>query len=85
MNNEAAVLRLKAEACQRLADLAGTADPIRKALWLTRGDQWTELAAKADKKANKKRRPRSRQSADARERPTPDQEWALLGDAGDEQ
>ena len=50
MNNEAAVLRLKAEACQRLADLAAP-DPTRKTFWLTRADQWNVLATKADKKA----------------------------------
>lgn len=84
MNNEATVLHLKAAACQRLADLAGTADPTRKTFWLTRSDQWNALAAKAVKKANKARPPRNRQSADARECPTPDQRHALLGGAGDE-
>jgi hypothetical protein len=44
MNNEAAVLRLKAEACQRLAELTGTTDPMRKALRLTRADQWNALS-----------------------------------------
>jgi hypothetical protein len=65
MNNEAAVLRLKAEACQRLADLAGATDPLRKALWLARADQWNALAAQAVKKANKARQPRNRQIDEA--------------------
>ena len=83
MNNEAAVLRLKAEACQRLADLAAP-DPTRKTFWLTRADQWNVLATKADKKARKIGPRRNRQSADPSERPTPDQGCELLGDAGDE-
>jgi len=72
MNNEAVVLRLKAAACERLADLADATDPTRKNFWLTRADQWNELAVKAVRKANKKRRPKNRQSADPSERPTPD-------------
>ena len=79
MTNEAAELRLKAEACQRLADLTG-----RKIFWLTRADHWNELAAKAARKARKIHPTRNRQSADARERPTRDQGCGLLGDAGDE-
>jgi hypothetical protein len=64
MHDEAAELRLKAEACRRLADLAGAADPVRKALWLTRADQWNELADKAAKKARKMGPRANRQSAD---------------------
>lgn len=64
MSNAVAMLRQKAAACQRLADLAGAADPMRQALWLTRAEQWNELAAIAVKKANKARRLRNRQSAD---------------------
>jgi hypothetical protein len=37
-------LRLKAEACRRLADLAE--DLQRKALWIERADHWDRLAAK---------------------------------------
>ena len=54
MHDEAAELRLKAEACRRLADLAAAADPVRKALWLTRADQWKELAAEAAKKSRRR-------------------------------
>jgi len=82
MNNEAAALRLRAEACQRLADLAGPTDPIRKALWLTRADQWDVLATEAAKKARKIGPRRNRQSADIRN--SPGQGAARLGDAGDE-
>ena len=81
MNNEAAALRLKAEACQRLADLAAP-DPTRMTFWLTRADQWNELATKADKKARKIGPRRNGQSADIRN--SPGQGAARLGDAGDE-
>jgi hypothetical protein len=40
-------LRLKAEACRRLADI--TEDAQRKALWIERGDYWEQVAAKAAK------------------------------------
>lgn len=70
--DKAEELRLKAEACLRLADLAGADDAIRKAIWLRRADQWNELATKALRKANKERPLRNRQSADARQRPTHD-------------
>lgn len=55
MHDEAAELRLKAEACRRLADLAAAADPVRKALWLTRADQWNELADKAAKRSRRRK------------------------------
>jgi hypothetical protein len=51
MRDAAAELRLKAEACRRLADMAAAADdPVREALWLTRADHWEELAIDAAKK-----------------------------------
>lgn len=47
MPDDLAQLRLKAEACRRLADLAEDAE--RKALWLKRADDWEQLATKAAK------------------------------------
>jgi hypothetical protein len=46
VQDNAAQLRLKAEACRRLADL--TEDAERKTIWLVRADHWERLAAKAE-------------------------------------
>lgn len=50
-------LRMKAEACRRLADLADDVD--RKDLWLKRADDWEQLAEIANAEA-RPRRGRSR-------------------------
>jgi hypothetical protein len=47
MSDQADHLRLKAEACRRLADLSD--DIHRKLLWLERADHWERLAKKAVK------------------------------------
>jgi hypothetical protein len=44
---EPAQLRLKAEACRRLADMSENV--MREALWLDRADYWEQLATKAEK------------------------------------
>jgi hypothetical protein len=43
-----AQLRMKAEACRRLAEL--TEDAERKTVWLVRADHWESLAAKAERR-----------------------------------
>jgi hypothetical protein len=55
MLDEPAQLRLKAEACRRLADISDDRTE-RKALWLKRADDWEELARKAEKRRRTKRR-----------------------------
>jgi hypothetical protein len=45
--DKAAQLRLKAEACRRLAELCDDAE--RGALWLERADHWENFAIKAAK------------------------------------
>jgi hypothetical protein len=55
MPDAAAQLRLKAEACRRLADIAE--DAYRKALWVERARHWEELAAKAEKQSQHRRPP----------------------------
>jgi hypothetical protein len=45
--DEAAQLRLKTEACRRLAELFD--DSAREAVWLQRADHWEQLAIKAAK------------------------------------
>lgn len=47
MFDQSASLRLKGEACRRLADLSDNAE--RKAVWLKRADEWDELARNAEK------------------------------------
>ena len=47
--DEAAGLRLKAEACRRLAEIE--ANDEDKTLWLGRAADWDRLAAQADKRA----------------------------------
>jgi hypothetical protein len=47
MGEEPGHLRMRAEACRRLADIAD--DEANKALWLKRADHWEEMAAKAEK------------------------------------
>lgn len=47
MIDRAAELRLKAEACRRLAELCD--DSAREAVWLERADHWEHLATKAAK------------------------------------
>jgi hypothetical protein len=47
MSDDPAQLRLKAEACRRLADLSG--DTARKDVWLKRAADWDQLAGKAEK------------------------------------
>jgi hypothetical protein len=47
MIDEAAQLRMKAEACRRLAELSD--DFAREALWLRRADHWEQLATEAAK------------------------------------
>lgn len=42
-------LRQKAEECRRLADIGESAE--RKALWLTRADEWERLAIEAEKRS----------------------------------
>jgi D-hexose-6-phosphate mutarotase len=55
MPNDAAQLRLKAEAYRRLADIAE--DAYRKALWVERARHWEELAAKAERQPQHRRPP----------------------------
>jgi hypothetical protein len=50
-DDDAAKLRLRAEACRRLADLEENSR--RKALWIERGDEWERLAEKAAKQERK--------------------------------
>ena len=45
MPDDPALLRLKAEACRRLADLF--VEAVRKALWTERAYYWEQLATKA--------------------------------------
>lgn len=45
--DDPAELRLKAEACRRLAGMFE--EPERKALWIERAGQWEQLAIKAEK------------------------------------
>jgi hypothetical protein len=47
--DEAADLRLKAEACRRLAEIEVNND--EKMLWLERAAEWDKLAIRADKHA----------------------------------
>jgi hypothetical protein len=47
MFDDPAQLRLKAEACRRLAAMFEEAE--RKALWIERADQWERLAVQAEK------------------------------------
>jgi len=47
VQDDAAQLGLKAEACRRLADL--TEDTARRTVWLERADSLERLAAKAEK------------------------------------
>jgi hypothetical protein len=54
MLDDPAQLRLKAEACRRLADMAE--DAQRKILWIERAEYWDKLAIKTVKQP----RPRSR-------------------------
>lgn len=58
MFDEAAQLRLKAEACRRLADISNDRTE-RRALWLKRAGDWEQLASKAEKQLRVKRRLRS--------------------------
>jgi hypothetical protein len=57
MVDDPAQLRLKAEACRRLADLAE--DAQRKALWIERADHWEQLAAKATKRPQQQKPPQA--------------------------
>jgi hypothetical protein len=52
MGDDPAQLRLKAEACRRLADI--TEDTQRKALWIERADHWEQLASKAATRPQRK-------------------------------
>jgi hypothetical protein len=52
MPEDPALLRLKAEACRRLADMFEEAE--RKALWIERAGQWEQLAIKAEKQPQRK-------------------------------
>lgn len=54
MLDEPAQLRLKAEACRRLADISHD-HTERKALWLKRADDWEQLARKAEKRQRTKK------------------------------
>lgn len=56
MSGDPSQLRLKAEACRRLADL--TEDAEREAVWLGRANDWEQLATKAEKKLRFKSRPK---------------------------
>ena len=56
MSDHPAQLRLKAEACRRLADLAEDAE--RETLWLIRANNWDQLATKAEQKSRARSRPR---------------------------
>jgi hypothetical protein len=53
MIDDPAQLRLKAEACRRLADMAE--DAQRKALWTERAHHWEQLAAKAAKRPQQRK------------------------------
>jgi hypothetical protein len=57
VSDEPAQLRLKAEACRRLADL--TEDEGRKATWAERAVYWEQLVVEAEKLSRK--RPKSPQ------------------------
>ncbi len=48
VQDNAAQLRMKAEACRRLAEL--TEDAERNTFWLLRADHWERLAAKAERR-----------------------------------
>lgn len=48
MPEDPAQLRLRAEACRRLADTSENAE--RKELWLDRANHWEQLALKAEKR-----------------------------------
>jgi hypothetical protein len=50
-----AQLRLKAEACRRLADMFEDAD--RKVLWNERAAHWEQLAMKAQKQSRSQTKP----------------------------
>lgn len=52
MPDEPAQLRLKAEACRRLADMHE--DAKGKALWTERANHWEQLATKAEKQPQAK-------------------------------
>lgn len=54
MFDDPAQLRLKAEACRRLADI--TDDAEREALWLKRAIDWEQLAMKIEKKQRYRRK-----------------------------
>jgi hypothetical protein len=56
MTDKATELRIKAEACRRLADMDD--DPLRKSLWRELADDWEALAKKADLSAAKRKRRR---------------------------
>jgi hypothetical protein len=56
VSDEAALLRLKAEACRRLADIAE--DEYRKALWIERAHHWEQLAAKTEKQPRRQKPPK---------------------------
>ena len=51
MPDDPALLRLKAEACRRLADMF--VEAVRKALWTERADHWEQLATKAEEQPPK--------------------------------
>jgi hypothetical protein len=51
MPDDPALLRLKTEACRRLADMFVEAE--RKALWTERADHWEQLAIKAEEQPPK--------------------------------
>jgi hypothetical protein len=55
MLDDPAHLRLRAEACRRLADLEE--DQQRKALWIERAEYWRELAVKAAKQGRPQKPP----------------------------
>jgi hypothetical protein len=59
VSDDPAQLRLKAEACRRLADL--TKDAEHEALWQKRANEWEQLATRAEK-----RRPKSTRSLGCR-------------------
>jgi hypothetical protein len=54
ISRDPAQLRLKAEACRRLADL--TEDSEHEALWQKRANEWERLATRAEKRQPKSRR-----------------------------
>ena len=47
--DEVSELRLKAEACRRLAEIEASDED--RTLWLQRAEDWERLAAQADKRA----------------------------------